>query len=362
MPLSASEGPRRGSTSWPTSTRGRPAPTTSPRRCPRGHARGQREAGGAAAGPEARARIHRELAAGGGAGLAADILVTSVLNADLKSTGAGRSSRSVVTTAGPADALMDLLIADRGNTARVTFKVGEDGVRNRPPASPSCPSARTRAGGRGWHPVPEVAPADLGLAPRILGHYVRQEKLPARGGHSQDDVAARLACGRGSRHRAAGDGRSRGLRSGACGRAVHLRSPSHYSEGIPYVAVNGQLVVDGGALTAARPGRPLLGPGYRGERIGPCTSRSSSWRSLEQPCRPAPRPRTWTRGSRPFSRRSRRLGWPRSSRSSPLSRPATPCLPPTRRPGASGPHGNGFSRRCGARAPACRSPSTATRC
>ena len=30
-----------------------------------------------------------------------------------------------------------------------------------------------------------------------------------------------------------------------------------------HVAVNGQLVVDGGALTAARPGRALRGPGYR---------------------------------------------------------------------------------------------------
>jgi N-acyl-D-amino-acid deacylase len=41
--------------------------------------------------------------------------------------------------------------------------------------------------------------------------------------------------------------------------------PFHYCEGIPYVAVNGQLVVDGGKITSARPGRPLLGPGYRPE-------------------------------------------------------------------------------------------------
>ena len=39
--------------------------------------------------------------------------------------------------------------------------------------------------------------------------------------------------------------------------------PLHYSEGIPYVAVNGQLVVDDGKITAARPGRALKGPGYR---------------------------------------------------------------------------------------------------
>jgi N-acyl-D-aspartate/D-glutamate deacylase len=39
--------------------------------------------------------------------------------------------------------------------------------------------------------------------------------------------------------------------------------PSQYSEGVPYVAVNGQLVVDEGRLTDARPGVPLKGPGYR---------------------------------------------------------------------------------------------------
>ena len=39
--------------------------------------------------------------------------------------------------------------------------------------------------------------------------------------------------------------------------------PLHYSEGIPFVLVNGQLVVDGGRITVARPGRPLMGPGYR---------------------------------------------------------------------------------------------------
>ena len=39
--------------------------------------------------------------------------------------------------------------------------------------------------------------------------------------------------------------------------------PLHYSAGIPYVAVNGELVVDEGAITMARPGRPLRGPGYK---------------------------------------------------------------------------------------------------
>ena len=40
--------------------------------------------------------------------------------------------------------------------------------------------------------------------------------------------------------------------------------PWQYSAGIPFVAVNGQPVVDGGAITEARPGRILRGPGWRG--------------------------------------------------------------------------------------------------
>jgi N-acyl-D-aspartate/D-glutamate deacylase len=45
--------------------------------------------------------------------------------------------------------------------------------------------------------------------------------------------------------------------------ASTYEDPLRYSEGIPYVAVNGQLVVDGGRITGARPGRILKGPAAR---------------------------------------------------------------------------------------------------
>ena len=76
--------------------------------------------------------------------------------------------------------------------------------------------------------------------------------------------ASRMRLGTGPR--AARDGRrSRGLRP----RHDQGRPPSRIpplQRGLPYVAVNGQLVVDGGRITAARPGRPLYGPGYKGVR------------------------------------------------------------------------------------------------
>jgi N-acyl-D-aspartate/D-glutamate deacylase len=42
--------------------------------------------------------------------------------------------------------------------------------------------------------------------------------------------------------------------------------PKQYSDGMRYVLVNGEFVVDEGHITNARPGRPLRGPGYRGTR------------------------------------------------------------------------------------------------
>ena len=39
--------------------------------------------------------------------------------------------------------------------------------------------------------------------------------------------------------------------------------PAQYAEGIAYVMVNGQLVVDSGRMTEARPGQVIRGPGYR---------------------------------------------------------------------------------------------------
>jgi N-acyl-D-amino-acid deacylase len=39
--------------------------------------------------------------------------------------------------------------------------------------------------------------------------------------------------------------------------------PTHYSQGIEHVLVNGKAVVSAGTITDARPGEPLRGPGYR---------------------------------------------------------------------------------------------------
>lgn len=42
-----------------------------------------------------------------------------------------------------------------------------------------------------------------------------------------------------------------------------FEKPHQYPVGIPYVIVNGQLVIDGDKHTGAVPGQVLRGPGYR---------------------------------------------------------------------------------------------------
>ncbi len=103
-------------------------------------------------------------------------------------------------------------------------------------------------------------------APRILGHYVRDEKLMRL-----EEAVRKMTSLPASRMGLAGRGIVRpGMFAAlvafdpqAVRDVATYTDPLHYSAGIPYVAVNGQLVVDGGKITAARPGRPLYGPGYK---------------------------------------------------------------------------------------------------
>ena len=171
----------------------------------------------------------------------------------------------------PADALMDLVIADKGNTVEDHLQ-HERGRRARGGAAPAgLVLHRLRRVGHRRHLLEGAQPpARLGLDaahPRPL--RARGEAAVARGGDPQDDLAA-------------GDAHAAGRTAGRCAtgffadlvafdpetivdRSTYVH-PWQYSAGIPYVSVNGQLVVDGGAITDARPGRILRGPGHKSPR------------------------------------------------------------------------------------------------
>ena len=221
--------------------------------------------------PAVRARLLSEMPRDEPAwpGLAGDILITSVLDPAVKPL-EGKTLAEIARAEGkdPLTAMFDLLVGDRANTHRITFKMNEDDVRTalkHPWVSLGTDSgagaedgilSKQKSHPRGW-----------ASTARILGKYVREEKLLRL-----EEAIRKMTSLPASRMRLLDRGL---LRPGMAAdlvafdpEKVRERStyadPTHYSEGFLYVAVNGQLVVDAGRITEARPGRALRGPGYRG--------------------------------------------------------------------------------------------------
>ena len=181
----------------------------------------------------------------------------------------GRNLAEIARAEGkdPADVLMDIVIADKGNTGKISFTMNEDDIRTaiRHPLVSMCTDSgasatdgifsKKRNHPRGW--------GTTAAHPRQV--RPQGEADPARGGGPEDDVAARHADEAAGPRPRARRATSRTWwpsipRPSSIDRRTRTRGP--YSAGIPYVAVNGELVVDGGAITAARPGRILRGPGW----------------------------------------------------------------------------------------------------
>ena len=199
---------------------------------------------------------------------ASRILLTSVLNLDLKKY-EGRTIAEIARDEGkdPLDTVMDIVLADRGNTMRVTFGMSEEDVRAalRHPLVSMCTDSETSAED-GILSHERSHPRAWATTARILGHYVREVKLI-----TLEEAVRKMTSLPASRMRL----RDRGLvRPGMAADIVAFdpdtvrerstyADPNHYSQGFEYVAVNGELVVEGGKITDARPGRPILGPGTR---------------------------------------------------------------------------------------------------
>jgi dihydroorotase/N-acyl-D-amino-acid deacylase len=199
---------------------------------------------------------------------ASAILITSVLNPELKKY-EGKTIAEIAADQkkDPIDALMDFVVADQANTGRVTFSMSEDDVRAglKSPIVSLCTDSGAMAED-GILSKERSHPRAWASAPRILGKYVRDEKLL-----SLEEAIRKMTSLPASRMRLADRGIVRpGMAADLVAfdpDTVKERStyadPSHYSEGIPFVTVNGVLVVDGGKITTARPGKILYGPGHK---------------------------------------------------------------------------------------------------
>jgi N-acyl-D-amino-acid deacylase len=221
--------------------------------------------------PATRARAHADFLKeneGAWPEHAGEILITSVLNSTLKKY-EGKTIAEIARAEAkdPVDVIMDVVIADKGNTGRVSFSMNEDDVRAalKHPLVSFCTDSGAMAED-GIFAQEKSHPRAWASAPRILGKYVREEKLLPL-----EEAIRKMTSLPASRMRLHDRGVVRvGMRADLVAfdpEQVRERStytdPTHYSEGIPYVAVNGVLVVDEGRITSARPGRILRGPGYK---------------------------------------------------------------------------------------------------
>jgi N-acyl-D-amino-acid deacylase len=203
-----------------------------------------------------------------GSGGPSGVLIGSVVNRELDPLQGKRISEiAAEQKKDPLDALFDFILADHGQTGAIYFMMSEDDMRlaMQSPFVSFCtdsgaratdgPLAGSKSHPRGW-----------GSYPRILGHYVRDEKLLSLEAaiHKMTGApAARVGL------------RDRGLIKEGMFADITIfdpakvidkatfDSPNQYPVGIEYVLVNGKVSVDKGQRTSALGGRVLRGPGFR---------------------------------------------------------------------------------------------------
>jgi dihydroorotase/N-acyl-D-amino-acid deacylase len=179
----------------------------------------------------------------------------------------GKRLADVVTATSkePEDAVMDLLIAEGQRIGTVFMMMNEDNVRLG--IRQSWIKFGTDAGGVDPDSARSLThPRSYGTFPRIMGRYVRDERLltlEEAVRKSTSAAATRLMI------------QDRGVvREGFFADLVvfdpatiadraTFEVPHQLSTGVRHVLVNGAFVVRDGRHTGAKPGRVLRGPGYR---------------------------------------------------------------------------------------------------
>ncbi len=172
----------------------------------------------------------------------------------------------------PADVVIDLMAMEGGSISGVFHTMSEEDVRlimQQPWVSIASDGSAINLDAPG---VPH--PRNYGTVPRILGHYVRDE-----GVLSLEDAVRKMTSLPAQVLGLADRGQ---VRQGfvadltvfdpdQIAETNSFENPKSYAAGISYVLVNGTLVIDGGRHTEARPGKVLLGRGYK-ERTNPISS------------------------------------------------------------------------------------------
>jgi N-acyl-D-aspartate/D-glutamate deacylase len=165
--------------------------------------------------------------------------------------------------ADPADTCIALMADEGGTIGGIFHTMSEDDVRTvmkQPWVSIASDGSAINLAEDG---VPH--PRSYSTNPRVLGHYVRDEKVL-----TLEDAVRKMTSLPAQIMRMS----DRGLiRQGFAADVTifdpatvkdtnSFEKPKSYPAGIPYTIVNGVVVIDGGKHTGARPGRALVGAGY----------------------------------------------------------------------------------------------------
>lgn len=188
-----------------------------------------------------------------------EIQVATCARRELEGMSLAALARAAGTT--PAEAMMDLLLEQRATVSMVVFSQSPDNVARvlAHPAIMVGSDSLGLAAGPGPH-AGRPHPRMYGTFPRVLGEYARERKL-----FSLETAVHKMTGMAAARLRLADRGL---LRPGyAADLAVFdprtvrdeatFADPHRYPTGIPYVVVNGAVVVDGGTFHAAGSGQVL---------------------------------------------------------------------------------------------------------
>jgi N-acyl-D-aspartate/D-glutamate deacylase len=194
------------------------------------------------------------------------MLLVSLSNPNYKHYEGKRMSEVIQTIGKPGiDALFDLLINNEGSVPTVYFHHSEDDMRyalKQPFVSVGSDGTAVKTEGplAAGNPHPRY----YGTFPRVLGRYVRDEKVI-----SLEEAVRKMT----SANAAKAFQYDRGLlRPGQWADITVFNAdtiidhatyekPHQYSTGVEYVIVNGQVVLEHGRHTGAHPGAILYGPG-----------------------------------------------------------------------------------------------------
>jgi len=219
--------------------------------------------------PATRAKIKQAMSGRFRESSAHDVLINAVANEKLRDLQGKRLDEIArERKKDPVDVMFDILIEDHMQTGQITFMMQEPDIEKaflQPWVAFGCDYGAVRPDGRLGRE--RAHPRAYGNFPRALGHYARDQRLLPL-----EQVIRRMTSLAAQIMRIEDRGI---LRPGMWADVtlfdyakIHdvatFEDPNRYSEGVRYVIVNGQVVLDDGKMTAARPGKPIRGSGWTG--------------------------------------------------------------------------------------------------